>query len=86
MEIPSNCDSDYYLPEDVKIACKAKHASRILSFFSCTVPYVPLLLGYYLTNLFLLNILLQLANRIYNIFLQLVTRIYNFLQRNLFAL
>ncbi|PKK69535.1 hypothetical protein RhiirC2_780885 [Rhizophagus irregularis] len=44
-QIPFNCDFDHYLPDNIKIACKARYLSCTLGFSSYILPFIPLLIN-----------------------------------------
>ncbi|RIA88521.1 hypothetical protein C1645_826257 [Glomus cerebriforme] len=73
-EIPFNCNFNHYLPENVKIACKARLLSCTLDFSSYALPFLPFLVNG-------LNYLFSKSKSIH-----VVNVAYNNLQKNLFVL
>ncbi|GBC00712.1 hypothetical protein RclHR1_03950008 [Rhizophagus clarus] len=49
-QIPFNCNFNHYLPDNIKIACKARFISCTMGFSTCILPFIPLLINgsYYL--------------------------------------
>jgi hypothetical protein len=57
-QIPFNCDFNHYLPDNIKIACKARFISCTLGFSSYLLPFVLLLIN---GSFYLFKILRHLA-------------------------
>ena len=58
-DIPFNCNFNYDLPENVKIACKARFISRTLGFSIYAFPLILLLL-------LVLQVFFKVIKRIFN--------------------
>jgi hypothetical protein len=86
-KIPFNCNFKYYLPENVKIACKARLISYALSFISPLFPLSIIILYYLFLGLFIVaaRIFIPLYDLILKL-LNVIKRIVDNLQSNLFVL
>ncbi|GET53320.1 hypothetical protein GLOIN_2v1870100 [Rhizophagus irregularis DAOM 181602=DAOM 197198] len=75
-EIPFNCNYNYYLPENVKIACKARFISCTLGFSLYATPLVTLLIF----------LLYKRFSKLFSKLFDLIERISYNLQKYLFVL